>query len=69
MTPGPLQILIVCAVIFLIFGPHRISRIARSLGRGVYDFVEELGSSKTEGKGRPELEDTKAGKDEESDSR
>lgn len=60
MSPGPLQILIICAVIVLIFGPNRIARMARSLGRGAYDFIDELGSSKKdEDEKRPELENTK----------
>lgn len=60
MSPGPLQILIICAVIVLIFGPHRIARMARSLGRGAYDFIDELGNpKKDEDENRPELENTR----------
>lgn len=69
MSPGPLQILIVCAVIVLIFGPHRIARMARSLGRGAYDFIDELGSSrKDEDEKHPELENTKQDNDKDRDS-
>lgn len=48
MSPGPLQILLVLLVIGLVIGPSRIARMARSLGRGAYDFIDELGSSKEE---------------------
>ena len=69
MSPGPLQILIVCAVIVLIFGPNRIARMARSLGRGAYDFIDELGSSKKdEDEKRPELENTKQDKEKDRES-
>lgn len=64
MSPGPLQILIVVLVIALIVGPSRVSRMVRSLGRGAYDFIDELGSKKEDEKDEApgELE---AGKDHE----
>ncbi len=69
MSPGPLQILIICAVILLIVGPNRIARMARSLGRGAYDFIDELGSSKKdENEKRPELENTKQNNEKDRDS-
>lgn len=69
MSPGPLQILIICAVILLIVGPNRIARMARSLGRGAYDFIDELGSSKKdENEKRPELENTKQNNEQDRDS-
>jgi len=43
---GPLEILVVLFIIAMIVGPSRISRMARSLGRGAYEFVDELGSGK-----------------------
>lgn len=69
MSPGPLQILIVCAVIVLIFGPHRIARMARSLGQNAYDFIDELGGSKKdEEEKRPELESPEHSKETDRDS-
>lgn len=42
MGIGPFEILIVLAVLALIIGPRRVTNMARSLGRGVQDFVSEL---------------------------
>lgn len=50
MSFGPLEILVVLFIIAMIVGPSRIARMARSLGRGAYDFVDELGSDKKDGK-------------------
>ena len=47
MSFGPIEILVVLFVIAMIVGPSRIARMARSLGRGAYDFVDELGSGKS----------------------
>lgn len=46
MSFGPVEILVVLFIIALIVGPSRIARMARSLGRGAYDFIDELGSGK-----------------------
>lgn len=53
MSPGPLQILIVVLVIAMVIGPSRIARMARSLGRGAYDFIDELGSEKKDQNDKP----------------
>ena len=45
MSLGILEILLVLAV-FTILGPRRIANLLRSLGRGVYDFVDALGRDK-----------------------
>ncbi len=45
MSVGLLEILLVLLV-FLVLGPRRISDLLRSLGRGVYDFVDALGRDK-----------------------
>lgn len=39
-----MEILVVLFIIAMIVGPSRITRMARSLGRGAYDFIDELGS-------------------------
>ena len=46
MSFGPLEILVLLIVLGLIVGPSRISRMVRSLGRGAYDFIDELGGDK-----------------------
>jgi sec-independent protein translocase protein TatA len=48
---GPVEILVVLFIVAMIVGPSRITRMARSLGRGAYDFIDELGSK---GKDRDE---------------
>jgi sec-independent protein translocase protein TatA len=45
MSLGLLEILLVFLV-FLVMGPRRIADLLRSLGRGVYDFVDALGRDK-----------------------
>lgn len=45
MTLGLIEILLV-VVVFLVLGPRRIADLFRSMGRGVHDFVENLGRNK-----------------------
>ncbi len=45
---GPVELLILLFVVFLILGPKRITALLRSLGRGVRDFTDELGRDKTD---------------------
>lgn len=52
MTLGLIEILLV-AMVFLVLGPRRIADLFRSVGRGVHDFVDNLGSDKKQ----KELED------------
>lgn len=52
MTPGVIEILLVLLV-FVIVGPRRIADLFRSMGRGVHDFVDNLGGDK-ENKELPE---------------
>lgn len=46
MSFGPVEILVVLFILAMIVGPSRLTRMARSLGRGAYDFIDELGSGK-----------------------
>ena len=46
MGVGPFEILIVVAVLLLIIGPRRVTDMTKSLGRGVSDFVSEIGNKK-----------------------
>ena len=43
MGIGPFEILIVLFVLMLIIGPRRVTDMAKSLGRGVGDFISEIG--------------------------
>ena len=52
MSVGLLEILLVFMV-FLVLGPRRIANLFRSLGTGVHDFIETLGT----GKDKEELPD------------
>lgn len=45
MTLGLIEILLV-VMVFLVLGPRRIADLFRSMGRGVHDFVENLGQDK-----------------------
>lgn len=71
MSFGPVEILVVLFILALIVGPSRIARIARSLGRGAYDFIDELGSNKEDEK-KEKVEasgELEAGKNSEEDGR
>ena len=47
MSVGLLEILLVFMV-FLVLGPRRIANLFRSLGTGVHNFIETLGTGKDE---------------------
>ena len=47
MPAGLLEILLIFMV-FLVLGPRRIANLLRSLGTGVHDFIETLGTGKDE---------------------
>jgi sec-independent protein translocase protein TatA len=42
---GLLEILLIF-IVFLVLGPRRIANLFRSLGTGVHDFIETLGTGK-----------------------
>lgn len=46
MGLGPLELVIVLFLIFLILGPKRISGLLKASGRALYDFTESLGRDK-----------------------
>lgn len=47
MFPGVFEILLILAVLtFVVIGPRKIANMGRSLGRGAYDFIDELGTDK-----------------------
>lgn len=68
MSFGPIEVLVALLVIALVVGPSRIARMARSLGRGAYDFIDELGSDKAGKKDKPSGE-LEPGEDSEKDRR
>lgn len=43
---GPVELLILLFIVFLILGPKRITNMFRAMGRGVHDFTEQLGRDK-----------------------
>ncbi|MDP9456336.1 MAG: twin-arginine translocase TatA/TatE family subunit [Actinomycetota bacterium] len=55
MGIGPFEILIVLAILGLIIGPRRVTNMAKSLGRGIQDFVAEIGDNKPGGSERPAI--------------
>ena len=52
MPAGLIEILLIF-IVFLVLGPRRIANLFRSLGTGVHDFIETLGT----GKDKEELPD------------
>jgi sec-independent protein translocase protein TatA len=57
MPAGLLEILLIFMV-FLVLGPRRIANLFRSLGAGVRDFIETLGTGKDKEE-LPEKDDEK----------
>ena len=57
MPAGLLEILLILMV-FLVLGPRRIVNLFRSLGTGVHDFIETLGTGKDKEE-LPERDDEK----------
>lgn len=53
MTLGLIEVLLV-VLVFLVMGPRRIADLFRSMGRGVHDFVDNLGKDKP----KKELQET-----------
>ena len=53
---GPVELLILLFIVFLLLGPKRITNMFRALGRGVHDFTEQLGRDKKD-KELPEEEE------------
>lgn len=43
---GPLELIIVVFLIFLLLGPKRIAGLLKASGRGLYDFTDSLGRDK-----------------------
>ena len=37
-TPGPMELIIILAVILLLFGPKKLPDLARSIGRSLSEF-------------------------------
>jgi sec-independent protein translocase protein TatA len=52
MPAGLIEILLIF-IVFLVLGPRRIADLFRSIGTGVHDFIETLGT----GKDKEELPD------------
>ena len=57
MPAGLIEILLIFMV-FLVLGPRRIADLLRSLGTGVHDFIETLGTGKDKEE-LPEKDDEK----------
>ena len=57
MPAGVLEILLIF-IVFLVLGPRRIANLFRSLGTGIHDFIETLGTGKDKEE-LPEKDDEK----------
>jgi sec-independent protein translocase protein TatA len=51
---GPLEIIIVLAIVLLIFGPKRLPELGRSLGSGMRNFKDSI-TGKDDGDEQPQL--------------
>ncbi len=48
MNIGPTELIIVLVIVLVIFGPKRLPALARSLGGGIKEFKESIGSKHDE---------------------
>lgn len=55
---GPLELVIVLAILIVIFGPKRLPGLGRSLGAGMREFKESVTGSGKSDDDRPELAST-----------
>ena len=46
--PGPLELLVIGALALIVFGPHRLPGMARSLGKAVNEFRRHAADLKAE---------------------
>lgn len=68
MSPSPIQLLIVGAIVILLFGARRFSDLGKGLGEGIRNFKkgisdEDLESSKDDSKGEAKKASKKSGDD------
>jgi sec-independent protein translocase protein TatA len=54
---GPVELLVVLAIVVLILGPKRIPEAARSIGRGLRGFRDEVGGKDDEKPDPPKIAD------------
>jgi sec-independent protein translocase protein TatA len=59
---GPLQLLIVLAIVLVLFGPKRLPGLGRSLGQGLREFKDAI-SGKPEREAAPKPSLTSAERD------
>lgn len=52
---GPLELVIVLAILIVIFGPKRLPGLGRSLGTGMREFKESVTGSKSDDDDQAEL--------------
>ncbi len=48
MGIGPTELIIILVIVLVIFGPKRLPALARSLGGGIKEFKESIGSKHDE---------------------
>ncbi len=49
MHPGPIEVLIILAIVLLLFGPKRLPEVAKGIGKSVAEFRKGIRSGRGEG--------------------
>lgn len=56
---GPLELIILLAIIVLLFGPGRIGKVAGEIGKSIKSFRDGLGGRDDDEKNHPSVTDEK----------
>ncbi|HYI08832.1 MAG TPA: twin-arginine translocase TatA/TatE family subunit [Thermoanaerobaculia bacterium] len=54
---GPMELLLILAIVVVIFGASRLPQLGRGLGQGITNFREGLGGKGKDDKALPKTED------------
>lgn len=68
MSPSPMQLLIVGAIVVLLFGARRFSDLGKGLGEGIRNFKKGVAEEDTDEKKTPATEVAKDTSSDKSDS-
>ncbi len=60
---GPIELVIILAIVLLIFGVGRLGRLGKDLGEGIREFRKSVGSGENKEEPKPEQKEAEPAKD------